>query len=110
MTTQGGLNPYMIQQINTASPEKVILMLYDFGIRGCRTRNRELAARVLTELISALNFEHHEMALRFFSLYRFALDQVHQNRFEVPLTILKGLRETWETSVLKRTRTASEEA
>ncbi len=93
------VNPYLVQQINTASPEKLILMLYDFGVKSCRNRDREAAAKTLTELIAALNFDYREMAVPLFELYRFALDQVHQHQFEQPLFILSELREAWQTAM-----------
>ncbi|MFQ5638779.1 MAG: flagellar export chaperone FliS [bacterium] len=95
----GTLNPYLAQQIHTASPEKLILMMYDFGIKSCRNQDRVSAAKVLVELISVLNFDYHDLATRFFELYRFSLDQVHQNKFEQPLLILSELRHTWESVV-----------
>ncbi|MFQ5649943.1 MAG: flagellar export chaperone FliS [bacterium] len=97
---QGTRNPYLRQQLKTASPEKLILMLFDLGVKRCRARDRTGAARVLVELIAALNFDHKEIALTFFQLYRFALDQVHSQKFENALMIFEGLRDVWESAVL----------
>lgn len=94
-------NPYIRQQIQTASPEKLILMMYELGIKSCRTKNREKAAKVLIELISALNFDYQDIAAPLFDAYKYALDQVHTNRFEEACFVLEELRDVWESSVMK---------
>lgn len=95
------INPYLEQQIMTASPEKLILMLYDLGIKSCRKEDRQKAAQVIVELIGALNFEYKEMALRFYELYRFALDHIHKNSFKEPLMVFEGLKDAWDAGVMK---------
>lgn len=93
-------NPYFKQQFNTASPEKLILMLYDLGIRSCQSNDKAKAAKVLIELISSLNFEYHDAAMTFFQLYRYALDQVHAQKFDNAQMVLEGIRDAWATHVL----------
>ncbi|TDI83635.1 MAG: flagellar protein FliS [Caldithrix sp.] len=96
-------NPYLVQQIRTASPEKLILMLYEIGLRSCRAGQREKAARVFVELISALDFDYKAVAMEYFDLYRYALDQVHSGQFQNAIMVLEGLREVWESAVMGRT-------
>lgn len=98
------LNPYIKQQIQTASPEKLILLLYDLAIKCCRTRDRQKASKVLVELISALNFDYKEVALVFFDLYKCALDSIQNNKFDEPLMIFEELYEVWESSVMSQAR------
>lgn len=93
-------NPYFQQQFKTASPEKLILMLYDLGIKSCRARDRAKASRVFVELIAALNFEHKEMAVRFFDLYRFGQDMACHGKFDDALMVLESLRDTWAGFVM----------
>lgn len=93
-------NQYLQQQAKTASPEKLILMLYDIGLRSCHNKDREKAAKVLVELITALNFDYKEISLTFFDLYRFALDQVHNGRFDNAIMVFEGLRAVWQKTVL----------
>lgn len=96
-------NPYVLQQTMTASPEKLILMLYEFGLRSCRAGERQKAAKVFVELISALDFDYQEVAMEYFDLYRYALDQVHKGHFQNAIVVLEGLREVWESAVMGRT-------
>lgn len=93
-------NPYVLQQIRGASSEKLILMLYDIGLKSCRTKDRIKAAKVLVELISALNFDYKEIALEYFDLYRYALDCVHRGEFEETIMVFEGLREVWKSAVI----------
>ncbi|MFQ5676387.1 MAG: flagellar export chaperone FliS [bacterium] len=93
-------NPYLIQQVNTASPEKIISLLYDLGIKSCRAKDRQKASKVLVELISALNFDYGEIPLMYFNLYRFALDNVHKDNFEDALMIFEGLSDIWQSAIL----------
>lgn len=95
-------NPYLLQQIRGASPEKLILMLYDVGLKSCRARDKRVASKVFVELISALNFDYNDVALKYFDIYRFALDGVHTGKFENAIMVLEGLRDVWEAAVLGR--------
>ena len=95
-------NPYLQQQVLTASPEKLILIMYDLALKWCRARERSKAARVFVELMGALDFDYREVATGYFDLYRYALDQVHRNRFDNAIMVLEGLREVWDAAVMGR--------
>lgn len=95
-------NPYIIQQVKNATPEKLILMLYEVGIKSCQAKDHTRAVKVVTELIAALNFEYKEISLRLFDLYRYALDQLHNRKFGEALTVLEGLHDVWESAVINK--------
>ena len=84
-----------------ASPEKLISLLYDLGSKSCRAKDRQKAAKVLVELIAALNFEYKEIATEFFDLYRYALNEVHKGGFENALGVFEGLNDVWKSAVMK---------
>jgi flagellin-specific chaperone FliS len=88
-----------MQQVKSASPQRIILMLYDLGIKGCRAKDRNLASKVLVELIAALNFDYQEIALPLFDQYRFALELVHKENFDYPTTLFEELREAWGANI-----------
>ncbi len=100
--TYRGDNPYLQQQVLTATPEKLILILYDLGLKWCRAKESAKASRVFVELIAALDFDYREMATGYFDLYRYSLDEVHRGRFENAIMVLEGLREVWESAVMGR--------
>ncbi len=96
-------NPYLLQQVNSAGPEKLISLLYDIGSKSCRAKDRQKAAKVLVELIASLNFEYKEIAIGFFDLYRYAMDEVNKGAFENALNVFEELNDVWKSTVMKNT-------
>jgi len=96
-------NTYKVQEISTSSPEKLILHLYDYAIKGCALKDESQASAGLRELIDALNFDDGgEIAVGLFLLYEYALRSVKQSAYDTPLRILRELRETWHTAMAQR--------
>jgi len=94
---------YKVQEISASSPEKLILHLYDYAIKGCALKNESQASAGLRELIDALNFDGGgEVAVGLFRLYEYAMRSVKQSAYDTPLRILRELRETWHTAMLQR--------
>lgn len=96
-------NPYLLQQVKSAGPEKLISLLYDIGSKSCRAKDRQKAAKVLVELIASLNFEYKEIAIGFFDLYRYAMDEVNKGGFENALNVFEELNDVWKSTVMKNT-------
>ncbi len=94
-------NPYLVQTVKTASKDKLILMLYELGAQCCANQNREKASRVLTELIAALDFQHQEIAIAFFDIYKYALDQVNRSHFGSAGNVFRELAAVWKSQVLQ---------
>ena len=94
------MNPYLSQQILTANPKKLISMLYQLGLKSCVAKDKGKAAKVLVELMSALNFDHQPIALPLFDQYRYALDLVHHESFDYPTLMFKELKQLWDTAVM----------
>ncbi len=111
-----GLEDYRRTQIQTAPPEKLVLMLYDGALRNVAAADRFLsegdreglnratgkAQDILAELRSSLNYEAGELADRLAALYDFAARRlmegnIRQDRraLEEARQILRGLRDAW---------------
>ena len=108
---------YQQNAVDTGSPLRLVIMLYDGAIRFFRLAekarsegNTELlrvniirAERILFELMASLNIEEGgEIAAGLFRLYQFIVDQcsqVHEEQGEEALAnilkILSGLRASW---------------
>ena len=91
-------NAYVTNEIMDASPQKLIMKIYDFAISQCKNENLEKTNKALTELISALRYDTDEvseisMGLR--KLYEFCQDQMRKKNYDIVLQILSDLRETW---------------
>ena len=95
-------NPHRIYkawEVNMSSPGKLVSALYDGAIKGCLLRSADQVAQPLTLLIDALDFEQGEVAVGLLRLYQYALESVRSAEFDVPLKILRELRETWNTAI-----------
>ena len=91
-------NAYVTNEIIDASPQKLIMKIYDFAIAHCKNENLEKTNKALSELINALRFdgeEVSEISIGLKKLYEFCQDQMRKKNYEVVLRILTELRETW---------------
>ncbi|MCS7082514.1 MAG: flagellar protein FliS [Bacteroidetes bacterium] len=100
MLAQQYAQQYKQQEILSATPEELILKLYELGLQACARQDREKLRGVLRELINSLDFTYAEQAQTLFHLYMYCLHQTHQGRYEAVRDILTELRETWRTHVL----------
>lgn len=110
------LRKYREMEVQTSSPEKLILLLYDEVIK-CLNRakikieskdgeetNRLLlkTQKIIRELMCSLNLEVGEISTRWYSLYEYIYQRLIQANIEKNLKIieeilslLKPLREAW---------------
>lgn len=96
-------NAYVTNEILDASPQKLIMKIYDFAILQCKNKNLEKTNRALTELISALRFdgdEVSEISMGLKKLYEFCQDQMRKKNYDIVLQILTDLRETWHSAII----------
>jgi len=109
---------YEEHTVNTASPVKLVVLLYDGVIRFLKLAERAFAEgdrvlarmhigkaeKIILELLGSLNFEDGgEIAENLFALYRFVLRECAQMNGEnyeevLPgvIRILSGLRDAWK--------------
>ena len=88
-------NPYLAQKIMTASPEQLILYIYDASISACGRKDHVRAAEAIQELINSLNFKERKVATTFFQMYQYILNLVHKKEFEEAQMLLREIRNTW---------------
>ena len=103
MSTLFRMRQYQQQAIAAASPEQLVLKLYDLGISCCHRGDRAKLRKVLVELISGLDFERGgELAHRFHALYTYCLTESGAGDLDVICELLSGLRDAWREGVLGR--------
>lgn len=122
-------NPYQQYrqiEVETASPGRLVLMLYDAAIKNCRqaavawesgNSSNETVARdklyraqdILTELIGSLNFEAGDLARQLFQLYEYMNYRLIQSVVRRDASaarevakLLEELREAWEQALKGR--------
>lgn len=97
------MRQYQQQAIKTASPELIILKLYDLAIASCNRGDRAKVRAVLVELISSLNFDKGgEIAQRLYDIYEFSLTESATGDLAVVSELLTGLRDAWKDGVIAR--------
>jgi flagellar protein FliS len=130
------MNPYLNQykkaQVQTASPEQILIMLYDGAIRFCNQakihmENKNIeqshvnivkAQRIITEFMSSLDMDMGgEMAKNLFNLYEYLHYRLVQanikkdaEAIEEVLGHLRSLKGTWEDAIKIAAREKEEEA
>jgi len=91
-------NVYITNEIMDASPQKLIMKIYDFAISQCKNKNLEKTNRAIAELINALRYDGEEVSavsIGLKKLYEFCQDQMRKKNYDIVLQILTELRETW---------------
>ena len=91
-------NAYVTNEILDASPQKLLLKVYDFAIMQCKNENLEKTNKALTELINALRFDDedsNEIAVGLMKLYEYCQEQMRKKNYDIVLNILTELRDSW---------------
>jgi flagellar protein FliS len=93
-------NTYLAKEILEATPQKLLIKVYDFAIANCKRGNMTKTNRAISELINALNFEDKrakEISTGLIKLYQFCQEEMRKNNTDIVYKILTDLRETWIT-------------
>lgn len=94
------INPYLVQKILTASSEQLVAYIYDAAIISCARKEKVKASQAVQELINSLNFDSGKnIAVKFFQLYHYILDQINSGNFSEARKLLYDLRKTWSEAM-----------
>lgn len=99
------MNQYVINDILNASPEELIMKVYDFAILNCNKKNMLKTNEALQVLINALNFDNpaaREISIGLFRIYQYLQDQMRKSNYDVVSKSLIELKECWETALKNR--------
>lgn len=118
------MNPYLKNQIETSSPEQILILLYDGAIKflnqakiGIQNKDIEFthnnlikAQNIISELRDTLDMEiGGELANNLYALYNYfnrRLVQANIKKEIEPvdevLEHLRGLRDTWKQAIIKK--------
>lgn len=92
------LNPYLIKEIMEATPQQLLIKVYDFAILNCQRQNLLKTNKAIQELINSLRFDDEatkEIALGLYKLYQFCQEEMRKQNYDIVLKILTDLRESW---------------
>lgn len=118
MNSYGGLQAYQKNKYETASPHRLILMLYEGAIRYMANAKKQIEVSdiegtntsiiksqdIIYELIACLNFdEGKEIAENLSSLYYYVIDltvkaniEKDVSHLDEAISIIKEIKESWE--------------
>lgn len=86
---------YIKDQLAGLTSVELLVKVYDVAIASCRQGDGQRLSRALVELISALNFDHREIAVGLFRMYNYCLRHAKQGRFDLVEPVLVELRDVW---------------
>ena len=98
---QQRINQYLVKEIMDASPQQLLIKIYDFAILNCQRRNMVKTNNAIQELINSLNFTDdsaREISIGLLRLYQFCQEQMRKKEYEIVYKILTELRDTWRNA------------
>ncbi|MDP3682599.1 MAG: flagellar protein FliS [Ignavibacteria bacterium] len=95
---QKRMNQYLVKEIMEATPQQLLIKVYDFAIANCNKHNMIKTNNAIQELINSLNFDTEpvkDISTGLLRLYLYCQDQMRKKNYEIVSTILVDLRATW---------------
>ncbi len=92
------LNPYLVKEIMEATPQQLLIKIYDFAIASCQKHDLFKTNEAIQQLISALRYETPEVrdiSIGFLKLYQYCQTQMRKKNYSEVLHILTELRKSW---------------
>ncbi len=92
------VNQYLLKEILDATPEQILIKIYDFAILNCVKKDLHKTNRAIQELINALRFDEpnsREISIGLIRLYQYCQEQMRQENYDVVQRVLTELRDTW---------------
>ncbi len=95
MLPQAAVHSYKENRAKTADPLKLILMVYDRAISGCRRRDLKMAGSAISELIKGLNMDAGTISWSLLAIYQYCGDLARKGEYDEAAEVLSELRDTW---------------
>jgi flagellar protein FliS len=98
---QQRINQYLVKEIMDASPQQLLLKIYDFAILNCQRQDLLKTNNAIQELINSLNFEDEsarEISIGLLRLYQFCQERMRKKDYDIVYKILTELRDTWRNA------------
>ncbi|MGE5399608.1 MAG: flagellar protein FliS [Ignavibacteriales bacterium] len=92
------VNQYLAKEILEATPQQLLIKIYDFAIVNCQKHDMVRTNNALQELINSLSYEGpevKEVSTGLLRLYKYCQDQMRAQNYDMVLKILSELRDTW---------------
>lgn len=92
------VNKYVVNDILEATPQQLLIKVYDFAIVNCQKHNLAKTNAALQELINSLRFDDEkvkEVSIGLYKLYQYCQEEMRKQNYQVVYKILTELRESW---------------
>jgi len=98
MSAQMVIQAYQQNNVMSADPMKLVIMLYDRAIYGCRQKNLELTWGAIKQLINSLNMEVKPIADNLLAIYDYCNELAREKQFDTAAMILQDIRNSWASA------------
>jgi len=92
------LNPYLSNQILNASPEQLLIKIFDFAVVHSEKKDMIKTNTAVQELIGLLRFDddtYKDLSINLIRLYQYCQEEARKNNFDLVTKILTELRDSW---------------
>ncbi len=92
------LNQYLVNEITQATPQQLLIKIYDFALVNCKKENLAKTNEALQVLINALSFdgkEVSEISTGLLKLYQYCQNEMRNKNYTIVYKILNELKESW---------------
>jgi len=92
------LNQYLVNEITQATPQQLLIKIYDFAIVNCKKENLAKTNEALQVLINALSFdgkEVSEISTGLLKLYQYCQNEMRNKNYSIVYKILNELKQSW---------------
>jgi flagellin-specific chaperone FliS len=92
-----GALQYRQQDVESASPVRLVVMAYDMAIRACDQKDFETGYKAVVALRNSLDLDYPEFVVGLLRLYQWVIDSLRENDFDSAKSVLVELRDSWST-------------
>lgn len=95
MVSAHGAAQYIQEDVEGASPIRLVIMAYDLAIQSCEKKDFDTSNKAVLALQNSLDFDFPEAAGRLLSVYQWVGECLRKGDFEAAKNVLFELREAW---------------
>jgi flagellin-specific chaperone FliS len=92
-----GALQYKQQDVESASPVRLVVMAYDMAIRACDQNDFETGYKAVVALRNSLDLDYPEFVVGLLRLYQWVIDSMREKDFDTAKSVLVELRDSWST-------------
>lgn len=96
MSILSAAKTYKQNDVLSSDKLRLIVMVYDYALKGCQERDLEKTWRALKLLIEGLNLDADPLGSRLLAIYEYCNRLANSGKFDEAYKLLKELRDAWD--------------